>query len=199
MSALLPIDFFNTEIWKWVILPLLIFIARIFDVSIGTMRIIFIAKGRKYIAPVLGFFEVLIWLMAIGQIMKNLSNPINYIAYASGFATGTFAGIFIEGRLAMGMALIRIITKMEASELLNHLRSLGLTVTSLDAEGNRGPVKVLFTVVKRKEINDIVKAINDFNPNAFYTVEDLSQVNQAYMPAFSEKRKRFKIMDLKRI
>lgn len=100
---------FNSDIWTWVIIPCFIFIARILDVTLGTVRIIFVSKHMKSLAPLLGFFEVLIWLLAIGQIMQNLTNPINYLAYAAGFAMGNFVGIQIESRLAMGVVLIRVL------------------------------------------------------------------------------------------
>ncbi|MCF7794547.1 MAG: DUF5698 domain-containing protein [Candidatus Cloacimonetes bacterium] len=93
------------------ILPILIFISRIFDVSLGTLRIIFVNKGMRYLAPIIGFFEVLIWLIVISQVMQNMNSPINYIAYAAGFATGNYVGILIEQKLAMGITLIRIITR----------------------------------------------------------------------------------------
>ena len=82
----------DSELFKWVLLPLLIVIARVIDVSIGTIRIVFVSRGHKIIAPVLGFFEVLIWLLAIGQIMRNLSNFMCYIAYGTGFALARSSG-----------------------------------------------------------------------------------------------------------
>jgi len=87
--------FFNSELFKWVILPLLIFCARIFDVSLGTLRVIFISRGMRVVAAFVGFVGILIWLLAIGQIMKNLTNVVCYIAYAGGFAMGTFVGIYV--------------------------------------------------------------------------------------------------------
>lgn len=101
------------------ILPFLIFLSRIFDVSLGTLRIIFVNRGMKYLAPLIGFFEVLIWLIVIGNVMKNIGSPINYIAYAAGFATGNFVGIYLEGKLAMGVILLRIITQKKPKNLFN--------------------------------------------------------------------------------
>src|SRR5512136_2996901 len=95
-------SFFNSDTFSYVIMPLLIFLARICDVSIGTMRIIFVSKGKKNIAPILGFFEVLIWITAISKIMQNLDDYINYVAYAAGFATGNLVGMILEEKLAMG-------------------------------------------------------------------------------------------------
>src|SRR4030065_1709627 len=118
-------SFFDSNFFTYVILPVIIFLARICDVSIGTMRIIFVSKGKKKIAPVLGFFEVLIWIIAISKIMQNLDNYINYVAYAAGFATGNFVGMIIEEKLAMGIQMIRIFTNEKGMELVQTLNSQG--------------------------------------------------------------------------
>jgi len=91
-----------SEIYALIGLPLLIFFARVCDVSLGTIRIIFISKGIKYLAPIVGFFEILIWLLAISQIMQNLTNPYYYIFYAGGFATGNLVGIILDEKLSIG-------------------------------------------------------------------------------------------------
>ena len=98
---------FDGDTFTYVILPLLIFLARIADVSIGTIRIVMVAKGQKMIAPILGFFEVLIWLLAISKIMQNLDNWVCYVAYGAGFATGNYIGMIIEEKLAMGIKIGR--------------------------------------------------------------------------------------------
>jgi uncharacterized protein YebE (UPF0316 family) len=161
------------ELMVWVVIPGLIFLARIFDCSIGTMRIIFIGRGHRFIAPFLGFFEVLIWLLAIRQIMLNLTNPFYYFAYASGFAMGTFVGMYIEERLAMGTILIRIVTSAEASALIGHLKSEDYGVTSVDAQGARGDVSLIYTIIKRSDLDHVIEIINRYNPRAFYTIEDV--------------------------
>jgi uncharacterized protein YebE (UPF0316 family) len=187
--GMIMMSIMDTSIFSLVIIPLLIFMSRIFDVSIGTIRIIFVSRGIKHIASVLGFFEVLIWLLAIGQIMKNLNNPINYIAYAGGFATGNYVGIWIENKLAMGISMIRIITRMEASILLTRLRAEGYVVTDVDAKGSSGMVKILFTVVKRKNISHVVDMIKKFNPQAFYTIESVNYVSKPAWPTIKHNKK----------
>jgi len=147
----------NSPLFTWCIIPLLIALARITDVTLGTIRIIYISRGMKMLAPIFGFFEILIWLMAIGQIMQNLSNPVYYFAYAFGFSGGNLVGIFIEERLAVGRVILRIITQRDATELVGHLRSAGYGVTTVDAEGAQGPVKLIFTVIDREKI----KAVGD--------------------------------------
>jgi uncharacterized protein YebE (UPF0316 family) len=157
----------------WVVIPGLIFLARICDCSIGTMRIIFIGRGHRSLAPFLGFFEVLIWLMAIRQIMMNLANPFYYVAYAGGFASGTFVGMYIEERLAVGTILIRIVTSREASALIERLKSEDYGITSVDAQGARGGVNLIYTIIKRSDLDHVIEIINRYNPRAFYTIEDV--------------------------
>lgn len=177
-----PSTFFSPEIFKWVVIPLLIVLARIGDVSLGTIRIITISRGYKSIAPLLGFFEVLIWLLAIRQIMQNLTNIFYYIVYSGGFAAGTFVGMYIEEKLAMGILSIRIITRKDVSELINLLKSANYGVTSVDAQGATGPVHVIYTIVKRGDGQKVVGIINKFNPKAFYLVEDVRSAREGIFP-----------------
>ena len=170
------------EVLSLVIVPAFIFFARICDVTIGTMRIIFVSRGMKMVAPVLGFFEVFIWIIAVGQIFQNLTNPLNYFAYAAGFATGNYVGMLVEERLAMGLALIRVITQRDATNLIDYLRGAGYGVTVLDAQGKQGPGKVIFSVIKRKNIKDVEKAIHEFNPKAFYSIEDVRRAAEGTFP-----------------
>lgn len=169
---------FDSTTFKWIILPLLIFSARIIDVTLGTIRIIYISRGLKYAAPIFGFFEIVIWLLAIGQIMQNLTNVVYYIAYAAGFATGNFVGIHIEERMAIGTVIIRIITQKDASELIKFLRHEGYGVTSVDATGMSGPVKVIFTTIRRQNLEETIQHIRKFNPKAFFSVEDVRFVQE---------------------
>ncbi len=175
------------EFFSLVLVPLLIFLARIVDVTIGTLRIIFVSRGMKYLAAFLGFFEVLVWLLAISQVMQNLTNWVTYVAYGLGFATGNFVGILIEERLAMGNLIIRVITRKDATELVRFLWTSGYGVTSVDAMGEGGAVKVIFSIVKRKKVAQIIEVIKRFNPNAFYTIEDVRFVNETFFPAMNRR------------
>jgi len=172
----------NSELFAWVVLPLLIFIARVADVSLGTVRVIFITRGLKYFAPIIGFVEILIWLLAIGQIMQNLSNPLCYIAYAAGFATGNYIGIWIAEKLSLGVVLVRVITSKDASGLLEYLKSAEYGVTSVDAQGSAGKVQIVFTIVRRREVASVVNLIKQFNPKAFYTIEEVGFVEEGIFP-----------------
>ena len=171
-------SFFDSDIFSYVLLPVLIFLARVCDVSIGTLRIIFVAKGKKNIAPILGFFEVLIWITAISRIMQNLDNYINYVFYAGGFATGNYVGMIIEERLAMGIQMIRVFTSEKAQDLVLSLNTKGYGATSVQAQGAKEKVHLIYTIVQRNEMEDVLDIINNFNPKAFYTIEDVRSANE---------------------
>lgn len=153
------------------------------DVSLGTVRVIFVSRGLKYLAPVVGFFEILIWLLAIGQIMKNLSNPACYIAYAAGFAMGNFVGICIAERLSLGVVLVRIVTQKDASPLVDKLKVRKYGFTCVDGHGTQGQVKVVFTIVPRREVRNLVTLIKEFNPQAFYSIEEVGLVEKGVFPS----------------
>ena len=170
--------FFNSDLFSYVMLPILIFMARICDVSIGTMRIIFVSKGKRNIAPILGFFEVLIWITAISKIMQNLDNYVNYIAYAAGFATGNYIGMIIEEKLAMGIQIITVFAQERGPELVHNLNRFGYGATVVEAHGAREKVHLIYTIVKRNELGAVLEVINGFSPKAFYVIEDVKAVNE---------------------
>jgi uncharacterized protein YebE (UPF0316 family) len=174
--------FLHSGLFTWLILPLLILIARVCDVTIGTIRIIFVSKGKKKLASLLGFFEVLIWLVAIGQIMKNLNNPVCYIGYACGFSLGNFMGITVEEKLAMGNLIVRIFTSVNADTLVNSLTIAGFGVTMMDGRGSVGPVNVIYTLIKRCDLPEVDRIIKDFNPKAFYCIEEVKSLNAGIFP-----------------
>jgi len=177
----------DTWFFTWVLLPALIFFARILDQSIGTMRLIFLSKGMKHIAPFLGFFEVIIWLLAIGQIMQHLDNWLCYVAYGAGFAMGNFIGITLEERLSIGTSIIRVILSSESPELIAALKMHNFGLTILNAEGAKGKVKILFSIIRRKEIPVFLKTLHDSHPTAFYTIEDVKEAKEGVFKHGSKK------------
>lgn len=183
------LDFLSTDapLFTWVVLPILIFCARIFDQSVGTLRLIFIAKGLKKWAPVFAFFESLIWLLAIGEIIKHLDNPLCYIAYAGGFAMGNYIGMLLDEKISLGNVIIRVILKNQAPELIAHLKESHYGITILDAEGAMGKVKVIFSIIKRKDVSDFIGIINELNPQSFYTIEEVRSVNEGVFKTSSRK------------
>jgi uncharacterized protein YebE (UPF0316 family) len=177
--------FFDSTLFSYVLMPILIFLARICDVSIGTMRIIFVSKGKRNIAPILGFFEVLIWITAISKIMENLDHYINFIAYAAGFATGNFVGMIIEEKLAMGILMVRVFAYEKGNEMVQNLNEQGFGATVVEAHGAREKIDLIYSIVKRNELTNVLNVITNLNPKAFYTIEDVKSVNEGI---FTPKR-----------
>jgi uncharacterized protein YebE (UPF0316 family) len=164
------------HIFSYALLPFLIFLARIGDVSINTIRIIYVLGGRRLTASLLGFFESFIWLMAIRQIFEHLDNWICYIAYPAGFACGIFVGMMIEERIAYGKVIVRIITRKEIAELLRYLTDVGFRYTHVNAIGPDGHENLVFTVLERERLEELLLKLKSILPTAFYTVE---RVNRA--------------------
>jgi uncharacterized protein YebE (UPF0316 family) len=175
-------SFYDSGLFIYFVLPALIILARVCDVTIGTLRIIVLSRGHKYLAPLLGFFEVLIWITVTAKIMQNLGNPVCYFAYAGGFALGNFVGIHVEHRLAMGKVVIRIITAKNAAQLIATLRESGYGVTSIEANGSMGLVHIIFTVIKRSHLVAVEEIIRKLNSRAFYSVEDIRYVSEGVFP-----------------
>jgi uncharacterized protein YebE (UPF0316 family) len=173
-------DYFN-----WIVLPLLIFISRLADVSLATLRHIFVSKGFKKLVPLLGFFEVMIWLLAIRQIFNNVNNAACFIAWAGGFSSGTYLGMYIEERLALGMQIIRIITNENTDKLVEAFKQNKQGITIVDGHGAVGPVKLIFTVVKRTNKKQIIQLIHTHTPASFYSIEDVKSSSQG---VFTEEK-----------
>lgn len=148
----------------------------------------FVAKGQRRIAPVLGFFEVLIWIVAISQIMSNLNNWACYFAYATGFALGNYIGMLVEERLAVGNILVRVITSKEGSDLVKLLSANGFGATTFHAEGSTGSVNIVYSIANRKDIGIIKNILNSFDSKLFYTIEDIRKVNAGIFPAHQENK-----------
>ncbi|HTL81443.1 MAG TPA: DUF2179 domain-containing protein [Bacteroidia bacterium] len=161
------------EALNWIIIPVLIFCSRLCDVTLATLRNIFIHKGFRNIVPIIGFFEVLIWLVAMKQVMNRADNIACYFAWAGGFATGTYVGMRIEERLALGMQVIRIITNQLSENLIVGLKKANHGITVVDAQGANGPVKMIFSIVQRKNLKEVINLIETLQPNAFYSIEDV--------------------------
>jgi len=172
----------DSFLFTYIILPLIIFVARICDVSLGTLRIIFTSKGYRKVAPILGFFEVFIWIIVISQLLSSVNSWIAYVAFAGGFAAGNFIGIKIEERIAIGTLLVRITMSKDASELMNMLNENGFGTTRIEAEGSKGKVNIVMSVVSRKSIHDIQKILTDYDENLFYSIEDIRSVKKGVFP-----------------
>lgn len=177
--------------YTWIGLPLLIFFARVVDVSLGTLRIIFTARGRRYLAPLLGFVEVFIWIVIVSQITRQANNLLAYLAYAAGFAAGNYAGIWIENRLAIGTLIVRAILPDEgdqATGLAATLHQAGYGVTRVSGTGANGPVQLIYTVIRRKDLAQVNDLIRQTHPRAFLTVEELRSVAEGIFPPSKQKQ-----------
>ena len=169
----------SPEFYSWVLLPLLIFVARIGDVSMETIRVIYISRGIKFLAPIIAFFEIIIWLLAMEVVMSDLSNIANFFAYAFGFAAGTYIGLVIEEKLSIGTVILRIVTTTESTGMIAaYLEAEHFGVTSFDAKGSRGDVQMIMTLVQRADLPRITQYIETTNPRAFFSIEDVRYVNQ---------------------
>jgi uncharacterized protein YebE (UPF0316 family) len=175
-------DFIDSELFKWVILPLLIFLARICDQILGTIRIVFISRGDKWISPILGFVEIIIWVVVIRQILLNVSNVVGYVAYAGGFAAGNFIGLRLEEKIAMGKRVVQIITQKDASKLVGILNRKGYGVTNIPAQGSRGKVNVIYTIIERSDLDRVIQWVERINPGAFYSIQNILSVKEGVFP-----------------
>lgn len=164
------------------LLPLMIFFARVLDVSIGTLRIVFLSRGMRVLAPLCGFFEVLIWLIAISRIMGNLTSWTNYIAYSGGFAAGNYVGMYIESRLAMGYLSVMIITRGDAASLLQRFRKKHFGVTRVGAQGVQGKVRVVYLIIKRRDMASVSEILEQHQPDAFVVVNDVRHAAGGVFP-----------------
>ena len=168
--------------YAWVILPLIVFLARVADVSLGTLRIIFTSRGKRNIAPFLGFVEVFIWIVVVSQVVKNIHSLPAYLGYAAGFAVGTYVGMKIEEYLALGTLVIRIILAQGGDNLAHRLRAEGYGVTVVNGMGSGGEVKLLYTIIQRKKLETTIQIIKSIHPKAFYSVEELRSAESGIFP-----------------
>jgi uncharacterized protein YebE (UPF0316 family) len=177
----------SENLLNYVLMPLLIFVARIGDVSINTLRIMFMMNGKKNIVPILGFFEAMIWLLAIGQIFQNVNNPLSYIAYAGGFAAGTYVGMTLDEKLAIGRVLVRVITPRSLPDLLEFMKEKNFRFTNVGAEGRYGKVNLLFTVMKRDQLQEFISKVKEIDEKAFYTIESVKRVSEEDLNVMEDK------------
>ncbi len=178
----------ESPVIAYVLIPLLIFCARICDVTLGTLRIIFVSKGLKKIAPVVGFFEIFIWIVVISQIMQHANNIFCYVAYAAGFATGNFVGMLLEERLALGIYIVRVITPKNGEGLVAMLNQKGYGATLIAGKGKVGAVSLIYSIVNRKNIEKVEEIIADFDPNVFYVIEDVRVAKRGIFPGKGANR-----------
>lgn len=167
--------------------PLLIFLLRICDVSMATMRLLYAVRGRKLIAASLGFVEILIWILAVGAVVRNFDSPGLVIAYAAGFSAGNFIGITIEEKLALGLAQVRVVSRSAGAEIAHALRERGFGVTELLGQGREGRVEIVDTVVQRRDVKNVLREVESWDPEAFISVDEPRSVQRGWL--LSRRRK----------
>ena len=174
--------FYDSGLFHWVLLPLLIFVSRCCDVTLGTLRNIFLSKNLKTLVPVIGFFEVMIWIVAVNAVFKHLDNFMCYLAWGHGYATGIIIGIKIDQRLGLGLQMLRLVTNKINNEFIHALRTNDLGATIVDAHGTVGPVKMIYIIIKRSDHALVSQLIAKYHPDSFYTIEDVKEANKGVFP-----------------
>ncbi len=161
----------------------LIFLLRVMDMTLDTLRVLVVMRGRRSIAWVLGFFQALIFVLAISSVLSNLDNPLNVVGYAGGFATGNVVGMWIEEKLAIGHIHLNIVSSRLGSAIAEQLRAAGYAVTEIPARGKDGMVALLNISVLRKNVVQVHKLVNEIDPDAFITAEDVRPVRRGFWRA----------------
>jgi uncharacterized protein YebE (UPF0316 family) len=167
--------------------PLAIFLLRIVDVSAATTRMLLSMRGARLTVVAIGFFESLVWVLAVGTAIRYLNSPLHVLGYAGGFATGTAVGLWLEEKLAMGLASFHIVSRYGGVELAEALRDRGFGVTEFLGQGREGKVEVLNTVVRRRFARDVLAEIDRWDPDAFVSVEEPRTIRRGWM--FDRRRK----------
>lgn len=161
-------------------ITIIIFILRVADMTLDTLRVLFVVRGRKGLAWILGFFQSALWVIAITSVLSNLENPWNIVAYAAGFATGNVVGIMIEQGLAIGHSHMQIISQRLGSAIADTVRNVGYAATELPARGRDGMVSVISCSMRRKDVENVRKMVQEIDPQAFITVEDIRPIHRGY-------------------
>lgn len=172
----------NFDIISYILLPALIFLARLADVTVATVKLMFVVNNARKMAAILGFFEALITIMALSRIIQDANNLPAFIMYAAGFSAGTYVGMWIESKMAYGSVLVRIISKDMPEELFQYLAENKYSFSLVDAYDQSGNTRVLFTVCKRSKAGALLAHLEQVAPQALYTVEGVKQASHELLP-----------------
>jgi uncharacterized protein YebE (UPF0316 family) len=165
------------------LLPFIIFGLRVTDMSLDTLRVLFVIRGHKVNAWILGFFQSVIWVIAISSVLTNLSNLWTIISYGAGFATGNVVGMMIEEKLAVGHGHLRVISSTHGSAISDAIRSAGYAATEIAGRGKDGTVAVITTSVRRRDIDRVRRRVLAVDPNAFVTVQEVRPLHRGFWRA----------------
>ena len=176
----------------WMAAPLgalLIFLLRMVDVSMAIMRMIIAVRGQRGLAALIGFFEVLLWLLAVGAALEHLGSPLHVVGYAAGFAAGNYVGVWLEGRFAMGINVVRAVFRAErqgealtaGAAAAHQLREAGFAVTEMGGRGKESDVDILNVVVPRRQVPRVLRVVQEADPQVFATVEEIRSAQGGYV------------------
>ncbi|MDX1600075.1 MAG: DUF5698 domain-containing protein [Anaerolineales bacterium] len=160
-----------------------IFILRVSDMSLDTLRVLYVMRGRRPLTWVLGFFQSILWVIAITSVLSTLGNLWNLFAYAAGFATGNVVGMMIEEQLAIGHGHMRIMSSRRGSAIAEELRSSGYAATELSGRGKDGMVTVINCSVRRRDVQKLRRQVQEIDPNAFITIQEIRPLNRGFWRA----------------
>lgn len=169
----------------WVLM--FIFFARVSDVTLSTLRILMLMRGKTLVAAAIGFFEVSVYIVALGQVLNNLTHPISIAVYAMGFATGNIVGGFFEEKLALGFNTAQVISVDKSKELAAQLRDHGFGVTIIEGYGIKGPHEILYVLLKRRDLPSLMGIIQKVDKNAFVTIMDTRKTIGGYFSRIKAK------------
>lgn len=171
--------------WPTLLMGIVIFFARICDVSIGTIRTLVTVQGRTVVAFILAVFEIIIWVLVAGAVITKIKEaPLLTVFYALGFATGNVVGILVERKIAFGLIVFKVITRDKSKSLTDRLRQIGQAVTVFTGEGISGPVFELYIVCRRRDLKLLIPIVKEEDPTAFYITEQARDVNKVLRPIY---------------
>ncbi|SET39000.1 Uncharacterized protein YebE, UPF0316 family [Natronincola peptidivorans] len=166
---------------------LFIYFAKVSDVTLATVRMIMVVKGRRIQAALIGFVEIIIFILAIGKVLADLDNPFNVIAYALGFATGNYMGIYVEEKMALGSIIAQVITQGGSVSLVERFREEGFGVTVVESYGREGMQHLLNITMQRKNLGKFYQILDEHDKKAFVTVTDARAIKGGYFTRFKRR------------
>lgn len=164
-------------------LALVIFLLRVLDMSLDTLRVLFIIRGNRPLSWIFGFFQSLIWVIAISSVLSNMDDALNLLAYASGFATGGVVGMWFEEKMAVGFGHMRIMSPNKGAAIADAIRDHGYAATELSGRGKDGTVSVINSSVRRRDVNRVRRQVEAIDPEAFVTVQEIRPLNRGFWRA----------------
>ena len=167
---------------------ILIFFSRVADVSLGTLRIIYLTRGRSKLAAAVGFVEVMIYIVALATVMDHLMDrPLNIFIYAFGFSAGNYVGSWVEEKVAVGFVNVQVVLKQNCYYFEDTLREMGFGVTTVDCFGKEGPHCIHYVLMKRRDLPSFLKKVEEIDKEAFISIMDTRKIMGGYFNRLKAK------------